>query len=569
MQRTTLDRAGRRALTLPDLLREAEERTPQGTALYFRDRVLTYRDVARDVRRLAGTLAELGVGRDRRVVIALGNSPGFVIAYYAVTSLGAVAVPFNPEAPAGILDHVLRHTEATVLLASPRLVEPMRSAGVALAGRGRSVLLLREPGTPDEDAGLAVLDDGAAVEEAAWGSLAGRAEWDGDSSLSPGDDAAIFFTSGTTGRPKGVLMTHAQALTGIDCWVSCWKWNERTISMMVAPTAHVGFHPMVLGTHRRGGAAVLLERLTVRSAFQEVPRRRINALFCNPSVWTQFLRDRRSRELDLSSLETVIYGAAPMSASDVLQLQDAFPAARLFNCYGQTETCGAISFLGPDSIRSHAGSIGVPHPPVEVRVLDAGGAPLPDGEPGEICCRGANVMKGYYREPDETRRRFHGDWLRTGDIGYASSDGYLYVLDRLDDLIMISGVKIYPREVENVLLGHPEIAEAAVVGVADDRKGQVVMAFVVPARGAELKEADLRQYCTHRLAPLCVPKVIRVVASLPRNHIGKVLRMTLARGESALAGIAATPPRPSGPGDERPVGPALSRARTPEPGAEP
>ena len=333
-------------------------------------------------------------------------------------------------------------------------------------------------------------------------------------------------------------MTHTQALTGIDCWASCWKWNERTISMMVAPTAHVGFHPMVLGTHRRGGAAVLLDRLTVRSAFLEVERRRVNALFCNPSVWTQFLRDRRSRERDLSSLQTVLYGAASMPASSVLELQDSFPEARLFNCYGQTETCGAISFLGPDSIRSHAGSIGTPHPPVEVRILDPSGAPVPDGEPGEICCRGANVMKSYFRAPDETRRRFHGDWLRTGDIGYSATDGFLYVLDRLDDLIMISGVKIYPREVENVLLGHPEVAEVAVVGVADERKGHVVMAFVVPTRGARLKEADLRQFCSHRLAPLCVPRLIRIVETLPRNHAGKVLRSTLAHAEVVVTELA-------------------------------
>jgi len=551
MSLTTLDLAGRRARTLPEILLEAEARNPESHALCFHDRVLTYHDVREGVGRLANALAGLGVGRGKCVAIALGNTPGFVLAYYAVTSLGAIAVPFNPEAPASVLDFVLRHTAAVALIATTRLVDDMRSAGVPLPGPGRVVLLFNEFEQPGEGASLAVLDDATSVREATWHPLADLAPRDGQPSVSPDDDAAIFFTSGTTGRPKGVLMTHSQALTGIDCWASCWKWNERTISMMVAPTAHVGFHPMVLGTHRRGGAAVLLDRLTVRSAFLEVERRRVNALFCNPSVWTQFLRDRRSRERDLSSVETVLYGAASMPAAAVLELQDSFPDARLYNCYGQTETCGAISFLGPDSIRSHAGSIGIPHPPVEVRILDASGAPVPDGEPGEICCRGENVMKGYFRAPDETRRRFHGDWLRTGDIGYSATDGFLYVLDRLDDLIMISGVKIYPREVENVLMEHPEIAEVAVVGVANERKGHVVMAFVVPTRGARLKEADLRHFCSHRLAPLCVPKLIRIVETLPRNHAGKVVRSALAHAGAVSTELAVGTRRSVAPGGDR------------------
>ncbi len=514
------------ASTLHGILREAAERYRDRTALIHGDLRLTFRELLEMTERFSCFLVGLGIEKGDSVALYLANSPQFVIAHYALASLGAIVVPVNVHVGGSTLQYILDKSDAVAVVTSPSAV-PQIQALERMPSRLRAILVASggETGPASWQVGLAPLAGG--IGEPTGQPLANFARPPQTSTVDPDDDAIIFFTSGTTGRPKGILVTHRQALIGLDCWADRWGFGPETISLMVAPFFHVVYNPLVLGAHRHGGCAVVLDRLSVRAACREVERSSVTAIMGNPSVFIQLLNDPRSLEHDLGSLDTLIYGAAPTPVPVIRSLREKFPRARMYNCYGLSETCSAVSCLGPEDTDTRPDSIGRPHPTMQVTIVSEDGDPIAVGKIGEICCRGSNVMKGYYKAPEETRARYVRGWLKTGDLGYLDDSGYLYILDRVDDLIIISGEKIYPSEVERALGEHPAVAEAAVVGHRHPTKGHLVKAYVVPRAGAALTEGDLRRFCAERMSPVCVPKVLEIVTSLPRNPSGKVLRSAL------------------------------------------
>ena len=514
-----------RAETVAGILIEAEQRSPDAIALIHGERRITYHELRDAVLRFASCLARAGVVKGDAVVLLIGNAPAFPVAHYALATLGAVVVPVNLHLRGKQLAYVLGHCDAKVVITSPSLAEAVRSLDDPPTSM-RTLMVLEGSGSQGAPwlVGIEALPAPGLPETTA---LLSHDRHGGDRLPAPDDDAIIFFTSGTTGRPKGILVTHRQALVAIDCWADRWQFGPATVSLMVAPFFHVVYNPLVLGAHRHGGAAVALERLSARAAMSEVDRTRATALMGNPAVFMQLLEDPHRSHHDLSSIDTLIYGAAPMPVPVIRELRRSFPAARCYNCYGLSETCSAISCLGPEDTDLKPDSIGRPHPPVQVAILDEAGEPVPQGAVGEISCRGPNVMKGYCGSPEETRKRFLKGWLLTGDLGYLDRDGYLYILDRVDDLIIIAGEKVYPREVEEALFEHPDVIDAAVVGREHPVKGHSVKAFVVLRSGAALREADLRHFCAERLPPAGVPRQFEFVEAVPRNPAGKVLRAAL------------------------------------------
>lgn len=512
----------RPASTLAEILDRSAEAHPDRPALIHAHGRTTYAQLLLQVQRLAALLAGLGVSRGDRVALLLGNCPAFPTLHYALTRLGAVPVPINPSLKGSVLRSILERSGARLLATSPALALALREAD-EVPGGAIEILQVEGAGTRLQPLRCA-LGVGA---HPRWTDVEDVAPLREPSAAQPEDDAVILFTSGTTGQPKGVVLTHRAALIGLDCWAERWSFDERTISLMVAPFFHVVYHPLVLGAHRRGGAAVVLERLSVRAAFQAAERERATAVMGNPAVFQQFLADEFSRQRDLSAVHTVIYGAAPTPPALVREIQSAFPRARLFNCYGLSETASAVSCLGPEDTLSRPHSIGLPHPPVRLSIRDEAGRDLAATEVGEICVAGPNLMRAYFGDPAATAQRLRDGWLRTGDLGYLDREGFLFILDRTDDLIIVTGEKIYPREVENVLFDHPAVADAVVYGVEHPTRGQVVKALVVLHPGADADEMTLRRYCVERMAAVCVPKVIEFAASLPRNPAGKILRREL------------------------------------------
>lgn len=515
-----------KAATLHGILSEGAERYRDRTALIHGDLRLSFGELLELTERFSACVAGLGVKKGDSVALFLANSAMFVIAHYALASLGAVIVPVNVHIGGTMLHYILEKCNAVAVISSPSAVQQIR-AMEQIPLSVRAILVAYRGGTEESIWRVGIERPTHGAGEAAGRPLADFAPLPERSSVDPDDDAVIFFTSGTTGRPKGILVTHRQALIGLDCWADRWGFGPQTVSLMVAPFFHVVYLPLVLGAHRHGGCAVVLEKLSVRTALREVERTSATAIMGNPSVFIQLLNDPRSLEHDLSSLDTLIYGAAPTPVPVIRMLRERFPGVRMYNCYGLSETCSAVSCLGPEDTDTRPDSIGRPHPPMEVAILSENGDPLPAREVGEICCRGLNVMKGYYNSPEETRARFIHGWLKTGDLGYMDESGYLYILDRVDDLIIISGEKIYPSEVEQVLGEHPDVADVAVVGHQHPTKGHLVKAFVVLRDGAIVTEGDLRRFCVDRMSPVCLPKILEIVPSLPRNPGGKILRSAL------------------------------------------
>lgn len=506
------------------MLWRAEERFPERPALLEQDRVLDYRALAARVRRAAALLSETcEVRPGDRVALLLPNSARFVVMHYAVLSLGAVVAPLNPQLRGGPLEDALTLTDPVCVVTDATHAGCVASMG-SRSPRLRSLVVFEET---HEDTSLRILT-GARFDDAATLQL---------DSLSPGpsrpdvsaadDDAILFMTSGTTGRPKGILVSHRQALLGIDSWVRRWSFGPDTVSLMVAPFFHVVFNPLVLGAHRAGGAAVVLTTLTIRAAIRAVVGRRVTALMGTPALFIQLLQDPASLAADLSSIDSVIYGAAPTPVPVIRSLKRRFPEAGLYNCYGLTETCSSLTCLGPEHLPGHEESVGLPHTDVEITIRDEDHREVPRGEPGEVYCRGRHVIRAYYGAPQADAERFHDGWLRTGDIGYRDEEGFLYLIGRSDDRVNISGEKVYPAAIENVLYRHPQVGDAAVIGVPDATRGQVIKAFIVPAGSGEVDLGDLKRFCGRHLPPLLIPRTFELLDDLPRNPSGKIVRRQL------------------------------------------
>jgi long-chain acyl-CoA synthetase len=505
--------------TIASILLDAERAAAERPALYAGDTVLTFRGLADASRRMADCLSAWGVGSGDRVALVLPNSVGFVTAHYALAMLGSVIVPISPQAGRQMATFAMQKCGATCLITSETLVstvtdleQPSR-AGVRtiLVEEGNRALALRRA------------DPAAAT---AWVGLHSVAPLGRITQVAADQPALIFFTSGTTGTPKGVLLTHAQVLFGVDAWANRWSFDPKTISLMAAPFFHVVYNPLVLGAHRRRGASVVQGDIALRAVTAAVERYRVTALMGTPALMRQLISAPRRH--DLSSLTALIFGAAPTPAAIVRGLGEQFPGARRYNCYGMTETASALTCLAEDDMADREASVGKAHPGVALRIVDTQGNEVGVGQRGEVCAQGLNVVTSYFEAPDVDARRFHGSWLRTGDFGYLDPQGFLHLLDRMDDQINIDGEKFYPCQIEEVLAADPTVNEAVALGVSHPRKGQVVHAFVVAQPGHVVDVDALRKRCLEQLPVCAVPRQITILDQIPRNPTGKVLRRELA-----------------------------------------
>ncbi|MCP9619787.1 long-chain-fatty-acid--CoA ligase [Nocardia otitidiscaviarum] len=518
-----------RSQTLGDLLRRSAARHPDKTALVWRGRRESFAELDAAVNRVAHSLADRGVGQGDRVALYTHNCREFVLLYFALARLGAISVPINFMLTGEEVAYILEHSGAVGLIIEDALGAEAEAA-VKLVG-DNEIRLFGWIGS----GGLPV--PGGWEDVAAWEGHADATE----PGVRIGDDdpVQLMYTSGTESRPKGAIMTSRGLIAQYVSAVVDGRMSVDDVEVHALPLYHCAqLHCFLTPDIYLGATSILLPGPDPATVLRTIETERATKLFCPPTVWVSLLRHPEFDSYDLSSLRKGYYGASIMPVEVLHELADRLPGVRLANFYGQTELAPLATVLAPEDQLTKPGSAGRPALNVETRVVDDDGVPVGPGVVGEIVHRSPQAMLGYWNDPEKTADAFRDGWFHSGDLGVVDADGYLSVVDRKKDMIKTGGENVASREVEEVLYQHPDVSEAAVVGIAHPHWIEAVAAVVVPRVGSRPIAEDLIAHCRQRLAGYKVPKYVVLADALPKNPSGKILKRELRStyGDLAVGG---------------------------------
>jgi long-chain acyl-CoA synthetase len=472
--------------------------------------------------RVAQALVRDGLGVGDRVAFLDRNGIAYFDVLFGGSFIGAVNVAVNWRLAPSEMAAIIHDSQASVLVVHPDYLPALAHMDSRLPAVRRVVVL----------GDAAACSDERAVSFDQW--VAGCPREDPGHVGAPDEVSMQLYTSGTTGLPKGVMLTNANLSTALREAGETFHIGDDTVSLVAMPLFHIGGSGWALCAMSRGGRSIILRDVDPALLLRLIETERITEMFLVPAVLMALLATPGLATTDLSSLRLIFYGASPISEDVLVKCLAAFGCG-FVQVYGMTETTGAITSLSfedhdPDGPRQGLlRSAGKPHETVELRVVDPDtGTDAALGAVGEVWTRSAYNMAGYWAKPDETAATIDGEgWLRTGDAGYFDAAGYLYLHDRIKDMIVSGGENIYPAEVENVLLSHPDVVDAAVIGVPDDRWGETVKAIVVLAPGAAFDEEGVIGHCRESLAHYKCPTSVETADALPRNPSGKILKREL------------------------------------------
>ncbi len=517
-----------------ELLTIAEAIVPDRTAMIFDGREFTYQQISQRVNRMANALAELGVHPGDRVATMQVNSHRSIEIYFAAAQLDATYVPINFRAKTEELQQMLAIARPSCLFIGERYLELLGEED--LFGLPRDRVIILDAGTTTGLTSYEQLLRAASPEQLHFP--------EGDDN----DTTVIVFTSGTTSAPKGVMLTHDSFASYILSTVTPADPDMTETNLVTVPYYHIAGLQAALTAVYAGRTQVIMRQFEPVEWMTLVQEYGANRAMLVPTMLKQLLDHPRFGDFDLSSLNVITYGAAPMPLEVIRQAIGKFPGASFINAFGQTETASTITMLPPEDHVLEGSpkeiekklrrltSIGKPLEDVEVAIVDEEGQPTSVGETGEIVARGSRMMSGYWQEEAATRETLRSGWVYTGDLGYQDEDGYIYLAGRSKDFIKRGGEMVSPEEVEQVLMSHPQIDDAAVIGVDDVEWGEEIRALVVAAllaappgsgEGEPPTEADIIEYCRERLAGFKRPRSVVFVDELPRNVMGKVLKRDL------------------------------------------
>jgi long-chain acyl-CoA synthetase len=506
--------------TLGDIARYHAGARPRATALQFEGRETTFAALNRNTNRVANALIAEGLKTGDRIAYVGKNSDHYFELLIGAAKMGAVMTPIGWRLAPAEIAYIIENSAAALVFVGPELI------GHARQVRG---LLTHPPGVIAMEAEGA---DGAPLYEA-WRDAASPA--DPAVAIAPEDVAIQLYTSGTTGKPKGVMLTHENLLGGrraaAEAQMPWNSWGPQDVSLVAMPIAHIGGTGWGLVGLLNGAKGVVAREFDPFKVLDFIEGDRISKMFMVPAALQIVVRQPRAREVDFSRLKYILYGASPIPL-DLLRECMAVFGCGFCQQYGMTETCGTIVYLPPED-HDPAGaprmrSAGLPMPGVEIKIIDEAGNALPIGAVGEVATRSRANMAGYWRQEAATAATVDGEgWLRTGDAGYLDADGYLYIHDRVKDMIISGAENVYPAEVESAIYGHEDVAEVAVIGVPDDKWGEAVKAMVVLKPGAEPDADSIIAFARTRIAAYKAPKTVEFIPALPRNASGKILRREL------------------------------------------
>jgi long-chain acyl-CoA synthetase len=494
-------------LNLGSILQASAADRPDHVAVRLGPQALTFDELDRAARGVAAGLRARGVAPGERVCLLVPNVPDFTIAYFGILYAGCTVVPLNVLCAAPEVTYFLEDSQSRLLIAHPLFEAPARTGA--------------------EPTGATVIWAGKQGE----GTLAELAATPGVAALHPTlptDTAVILYTSGTTGKPKGAELTHSNLL--INCTVVVPRllpFGHHEVTLAALPLFHsFGQTCIQNATIAAGGTFTLLPRFSPDEALATMERDRVTLFAGVPTMYFALLHHQPARAYDLSALKFCLSGGSAMPVEVMRAFEEKFPGRKILEGYGLSETSPVASFNTLDRPRK-PGSIGYPVWGVEMSILDDSDRPVPDGTPGEICIRGHNITKGYWRRPDASKEALRGGWFHSGDIGIRDADGSYRIVDRKKDMIIRGGFNVYPREVEEVLYAHPQVLEAAVIGVPHESHGEEVKAVIVPRPQSGLTREAVIDWCKGRLAAYKYPRIVEFSEGLPKGPTGKILKREL------------------------------------------
>jgi len=519
-------------IAVPELLQIPANALPGKTAVYYEGAEISYAEFRSLVARMANAMAELGVRKGDRVGIHLPNCPQYLIAYYGALSLGAIVVNLNPAYPKEELSMIVSNTGLSTLFTldegAARIKDLCRDIPIA-----RVILTNRRDYAKEKGTGI------SGVEGPGWYSFAALLDGCSDTrrprvDVDTYDPAVIQFTGGTTGIPKGAVLTHANLISAVF-QVSPRMFPimqhippERRSSMIIIPLYHVYGNLIANWSLFNCATQILVPRFQASEVIDLLLKvDEVTYFPAVPTMLTALVNHPRIGEVNLGQkIHIVNSGAAPCPVDLIERLRDM--GVFITEAWGMSESAG-LGIANPILGKKKPGSIGLPVPDNDVRLVDIvdGVTDVPRGQPGEMLLKGPTVMKEYWNNPGETAGQLVDGWLHTGDIVVQDEDGFLFIVDRKKDMIIAGGFNIYPREVDEVLYRHPKIKDAVTVGIPDDYRGETVKAFVVPMEGETVTAEEIIAFCREKLAPYKVPKDIEFRTSLPMSAAGKILRKVL------------------------------------------
>ncbi|GIP32755.1 long-chain fatty acid--CoA ligase [Paenibacillus sp. J2TS4] len=532
------------SVALTDLLQQAAEQFPDRDALFFMGKRLSYQKLLDAAYRFANALIRLGVGRGDRVALSLPNVPQYVICYYGVLFMGGIVVQTNPLYTERELVRQLTDSGAKTIvcldLVYPRVKKACRTVtlnNVIVTGIQdylpfpKNVLY---PLVQKKKGAVSRTDDSSSDYFISLKKLLARSSPEPvrtDIDLSE-DIAVLQYTGGTTGTAKGVMLTHANLVANvIQCaaWIHRVRKGEETM-LAAVPLFHVYGMTVCMNLGIYLAARILLVPKFDADQLLKLIHGEKPTLFPGaPTMYIAIIHHPRLDSYNLSSINYCISGSAPLPLK-VQQTFEKLTGGKLVEGYGLSEAA-PVTHANPIWGRRVEGSIGIPWPDTEALIMQENGEAAAPGQIGELLVKGPQVMKGYWNQPAETEAVLKEGWLATGDMGYMDTDGYFYIVDRKKEMINASGLKVYPREVEEVLYQHPAVQEAAVIGIPDEYRGETVKAFVVLRGDQQVSDQQLDQFCRERLASYKVPRAYEYRSELPKTMVGKVLRRALAEEE--------------------------------------
>jgi acyl-CoA synthetase (AMP-forming)/AMP-acid ligase II len=489
------------------------------------DTQLSYADLFDQSRTFAAALVASGIQPGDRVAIWAFNSAEWVVAMHGLLQAGAVLVPVNTRFKGFEAAEVLSRSGARALVTvtdflGTDYVAMLQATGVELPAL-ETVVVARGSATGGGESWDAFLSRATpeAVAEVTRRSAALRGS----------DPSDILFTSGTTGTPKGVIMTHDRTLrVGCD-WVVMTGLRAGDRYLMINPYFHMfGLKAGIIASTASGAAMLPEAVFDVDRALARIEAERVTVLPGPPTLYQSILDHPRRAQHDLSSLRLAVTGAADIPVELIRRIHEELPFSIIISGYGLTEAGTATATSPDDDVEAIATTVGRPRPTYEVRIVDQEGHDLPAGEAGEVLLRGGSVMASYLDDPAATAKTLSADgWLSTGDLGVVDEAGRLRIVGRIKDMLIVGGFNVYPAEVENILLQHPDIRQAAVIGVPDQRLGEVGMAFLVVASGASISGPEVVEWCRTHMANYKVPRLVEIIDELPLNAGGKVMKDVL------------------------------------------